>query len=115
MRQKALDLLSRFSYINGPVKISKRCRPMSSQVATLRDLFWHKEEPWGVVQLQSGTRTAIPLSWTDLPQDAFPTRMSSPRIDALRLVEMSHFLQRMNAKTMPSTKRKPQHKSTRAK
>jgi hypothetical protein len=115
MRQKALDLLSRFSYINGPVKITKRCRPLGGQVVTLRDLFWHKEEPWGVVQLQSGTRTAIPLSWTDLPKDAFPTRMSAPQIDALRLLEMSRFLQQVNTKTTKSTKRKPQRKSTRAK
>ena len=84
-------------------------------MVTLRDLFWHREEPWCVVQLQSGMRTAIPLAWTDLPKDVFPTRMSAPQIEASRLIEMSRYLQQMNAKTTKSTKRKPRRKSTRAK
>ncbi len=87
---------------------------MGGQVVTLRDVFWHKEEPWGVVQLRSGMRTAIPLLWTDVPEDVFPTRMPSPQIDALRLVEMSRFLQQMNPQTTRSTKRKPRRTSNRA-
>jgi hypothetical protein len=113
MGQKALDLLSRFSYINRPVKITKRCCPMGGQVATLRDLFWHKEEPWGVVQLQSGTRTAIPLAWTDIPTKVYPSRKTSPQVDALRLLGMARFLQKMTTKTTRAAQRK--RKPTKAK
>lgn len=88
---------------------------MSGQVATLRDLFWHKEEPWGVLQLASGTRIAIPLSWTDIPKNVFPSRKESPQIDALRLLEMARFLQPRNAQTRKPTKQKRQRTSNKIK
>jgi hypothetical protein len=115
MRRKALDLLSRFSYINQPVKVRKRHRGIGGQVVTLRDVFWHKEEPWGVVQLPSGTRTAIPLAWTDIPKKVFPSRMTTPQIDAIRLLEMSRLCQQLSSRPARPSKRKRWRKSVKAK
>lgn len=111
MRQKALALLSDFSYIGRPLKIIKRRRGLGGQFGTLRDVFWHKEEPWGVVQLPSGKRTAVPLSWTDVPTKAVPVKKKLPLVDALRLLEMARFCQPLGSRTKRRRRRKaPQAK-----
>jgi hypothetical protein len=111
MRQKALAQLSDFSYIHQPVKIVRHRRKVGATIVTLRDYFWHKEEPWGVIDLPSGKRTAIPLSWTDIPKDKLPAVIRSPQLDARRLLEMAKFCQqlpipkrRQNRKSSPETK-----------
>ena len=106
MRRKALDLFSRFSFVNQPVEVRKRQREIGGQVVTLREVFWHKEEPSGVVQLPSGARTAIPLAWTDIPKKAFPFRMTTPQIDAVRLLEMSRLCQQLNSRAAKPRKQK---------
>jgi hypothetical protein len=83
MRQKALALLSDFSYINRPVKITKRRRKQCGQIGVVRDMFWRKEEPWIVLQLPVGTRIAIPLTWTDIPPELVPVKSTSPVLDPL--------------------------------
>ena len=95
MRHKALALLSDFLYIGRPVKITKNRGKARGSLATLRDCFWHKEEPWGVVQLPSGKKVAIPLSSTDIPREALPVLVRTPQIDAMRLLEMARFCQQL--------------------
>jgi hypothetical protein len=111
MGRKALALLSRFPYIGRPIKITKNRRQVGGSLATLRDCFWHKEEPWGVVQLPSGKKTAIPLTSTAIPINAMPVLMSSPQIDAMRLLEMARFCQHL---PLPK-KRKRRHRSSKTK
>jgi hypothetical protein len=79
------------------VKITKNRRQVGGALATLRDCFWHKEEPWGVVQLPSGKKAAVPLASTDIPREAFPVLMRSPQIDAMKLLEMAKFCQQLPA------------------
>jgi hypothetical protein len=110
MRQKALALLSSFPYIRRPIKITKNRRKVGGSLATLRDCFWHKEEPWGVVQLPSGKKTAIPLSSTDIPIDAIPVLTTSPQIDAMTLLEMAKFCQRF-----PSLKKRKRRQRSKTK
>jgi hypothetical protein len=95
MGQKALVLLSDFPYIGCAVKIIKQRRKVGGSIATLCDCFWRKEEPWGVVQLPSGKRTAIPLASTDIPQKAMPVRKTKPQVDARKLLEMAVFCQQL--------------------
>ena len=60
------------------VRIRKHRRQVGSEFATFLDFFWREDEPWVVLRLPSGRRTAVPASWTDLPTDCFaqPTRSS---------------------------------------
>ena len=95
MRQKALVLLSDFSYIGRPVKITKNRGQVGGSLATLRDCFWREEKPWGVVQLPSGKRAAVPLSATDIPRTSLPVLSRTPQIDALRLLELAKFCQQL--------------------
>jgi hypothetical protein len=95
MRQKALARLSDFAYITQPVKIVRHRREVGATIVTLRDYFWRKEEPWGVIDLPTGRRTAIPLAWTDIPKDKLPMLIRSPQLDALRLLEMATFCQQL--------------------
>ena len=92
------------------MKITKNCRKVGGSLATLRDCFWHKEEPWGVVQLPSGKKAAIPLASTDMPMEGLPVLMRSPQIDAMRLLEMAKFCQQLpppkNRKRRRTTPRK---------
>jgi hypothetical protein len=95
MRQKALALLSQFSYIGCPIKITQCGHASRGQVGALRDLFWHRDEPWGVVQFPSGTRFAVPLAWTDMPNEAVPGQKTSPQVDVQSLLKMAHFCQEL--------------------
>jgi hypothetical protein len=104
MRQKALALLSGFRYIGRPIKINRNHGKFGGSLATLRDCFWRKEEPWGVVQLPSGKNAAVPLASTDIPREEWPVFIRSPQIDAMRLLELAKFCQQLPAK---------QHKSRR--
>lgn len=110
MGQKALALLSDFSYIGRPVKIIRDQRSVGGSLATLRDCFWHMEEPWGVVQLPSGKKAALPLSSTDIPHEALPVLMKEPQIDATRLLNMAQFCQRL-----PRPKRRERRRTAASK
>ena len=93
------------------MKITKDRRKAGGSLATLRDYFWHKEEPWGVVQLPSGQKVALPLSSTDIPHEALPVLIKEPQIDATRLLEMAKFCQQL-----PGPKRRQRrHTRTRKK
>ena len=37
----------------------------------------------------AGKRVAMPMAWTDVPQDQFPVKRSAPLIDPQRLLEMA--------------------------
>jgi hypothetical protein len=107
MRQKALALLSSFSYIGRPVKIINNHRKLGGSLATLRDCYWHKEEPWGVVQFPSGKKAAIPFTSMDIPSEAFPVLMRSPQIDAMRLLGLAMFCQQL-----PALKKRKRRRTT---
>lgn len=89
------------------MKIIKNRRKVGGSLATLRDCFWHKEELWGVVQLPSGKKAAVPLNSTDIPREALPVLMREPRIDAIRLLEMANFCQQL-----PRPKHRPRRGTT---
>ena len=108
MGQKALALFPDFSYIGCPVKVIKQRRQAGGSIVTLRDCFWRKEDPWGVVQLPSGKRTAIPLASTDIPKEAMPVRKKKPQVDAPRLLEMARFCQQL-----PPPKKHPRRRKLR--
>src|SRR5439155_27150611 len=44
------------------VRICKRRRQVGSEFATFLDFFWREDEPWVVLRLPSGRRTAVPAS-----------------------------------------------------
>jgi hypothetical protein len=111
MRRKALALLSGFSYIDRPVKIIKHRRKVGGSLVTLCDFFWRKEEPWAVVQLSSGKRTAIPLEWTDVPKSAIPVLTAGPQIEALRLLEMAAFCQQLLSRKKNKRRRRSSKKT----
>jgi hypothetical protein len=112
MRQKALALLSGFSYIGRPVKITQRRRGLGNQLGTVRDLFWHKEEPWVVVQFSSGKRAAVPVSWTDVPSAEIPAKKNSPQADPARLLEMAKYCQQLTSAAVSKTRRQRRKRST---
>ena len=51
---------------------------------SVQDLFWREDEPWLVLQLLSGRRTAVPASWTDLSSD--PSKSARGQAEAYPLV-----------------------------
>jgi hypothetical protein len=108
MQQKALALLSDFSYRGRLVKITKRRRSLGGQVGTVRDFFWRRHEPWIVVQLPSGIRVAVPACWTDIPQEQIPAKQQSPLVDPARLLEMARYCRQLSicASAKPGRKRR---------
>jgi hypothetical protein len=106
MRHKALALLSNFEYISHPVKIISHRREVGAAIVTLRDYFWRKEEPWGVIDLPSGRRMAIPLAWTDIPKNKLPVLIQRPQLDARRLLEMATFCQQLQTPQKPKHRKK---------
>src|SRR3989304_8743477 len=69
------------------VRIIKHRQKVGGGCGVLHDVFWREEEPWVVLALLSGLRTAVPASWTDLPLEDFssPANVegSAPRLAEL--------------------------------
>src|SRR3989337_3122758 len=69
------------------VRIIKHRQKVGGGCGVLHDVFWSEEEPWVVLALLSGLRTAVPASWTDLPLEDFssPANVegSAPRLAEL--------------------------------
>src|SRR5947199_9933448 len=75
------------------VRISKRRRQVGSEFATFLDSFWREDEPWVVLRLPSGRRTAVPASWTDLRSDCLAAPKTEPEILPLALLELTRYCQ----------------------
>jgi hypothetical protein len=69
------------------------------------DYFWREDAPWLVLQLPDGRRTAAPASWTDLPDDAYPSARGRPLLSAHALPAMARLCQRL--RPTPSARRRP--------
>lgn len=93
------------------VKITKRRRSLGGRVGTVRDFFWRKDEPWIVVQAPAGVRVAVPVCWTDIPQEQIPAKQESPLVDPARLLEMARYCRQLSTRA-PA---KPRRKRRRAK
>src|SRR5262249_51388824 len=76
-----------------PVRIRKHHRQVGGAFATLLDAFWRGDEPWVVLQLPSGRRTAVPVSWTDLPAERFTRRSGPAELLPSALLELSRYCQ----------------------
>jgi len=87
MLGKTQALLSRGT----SVRICKQRRQVGSEFATFLDFFWREDEPWVVLRLPSGRRTALPASWTDLPTDCFAQAIGRAEILPSALRELAHY------------------------
>ena len=73
----------------------KHRRRVGGEFATLIDLFWREDEPWVVLQLPTGRRTAVPASWTDLATERFPSGKCQPEILPSSLLELAGYCRRL--------------------
>src|SRR6516162_5696999 len=73
------------------VRICKHRRQVGSEFATFLDFFWREDEPWVVLRLPSGHRTAVPASWTDLPVDCFAQSIGRAEILPSALLGLAQF------------------------
>jgi hypothetical protein len=73
------------------VRIRKHRRQVGSEFATYLDFFWREDEPWLVLRLPSGHRTAVPVSWTDLPVDCFTQSISRAEILPAALLGLAQY------------------------
>ncbi len=62
---------------------------------TVKDLFWRGDEPWIVLQLPTGSRVAVAVSWTDLPRDRCLTKKRAPELLPAGLFELAKFVEGM--------------------
>lgn len=90
------------------VTIGKHRRQLGGDSGTVLDLFWREGQPWLVLQLPSGTRTAVPTSWTDLPPDALPTTPQRLLAHPSGLLALSQFCRRLD----PMSRRRRRRRST---
>src|SRR5262249_14433818 len=73
------------------VRIRKHRRRVGSEFGTLIDTFWREDEPWIVLQLPTGPRMAVPVSWTDLPSSQFPRTQAQGGLLPSALLALSQF------------------------
>jgi hypothetical protein len=99
MQQKAHILTNASSLIGRYVKIVKHRRRIGA-FGTVKDLFWRGGEPWIVLQLPTGSRVAVAVSWTDLPRESCLTKKNTPELLPVGLVELAKFV-----RGMPSRRR----------
>jgi hypothetical protein len=93
----------------------KHRRRVGGEFATSIDLFWREDEPWVVLQLPTGRRTAVPASWTDLTTERFPSGKDQPEILPLGLIELArhcHGLRASRTSNRRSKKRSQNKKSS---
>jgi hypothetical protein len=79
---------------------------VGGEFATFVDLFWREDEPWVVLQLPAGQRTALPASWTDLPAESFPPTTGRAEILPAALLELTRFCQRLRPRRHRRTQAK---------
>jgi hypothetical protein len=95
------------------VTIRKHRRKVGGEHASVHDIFWREEEPWVVLQLPSGRRTAVPASWTDLPRELLSSTRSRAEIHPLALVELAKHcrsLRRLSRRVTSNTRTKRKKK-----
>jgi len=92
MEQKAQVLLASDALVGRYIKVVRCRRGIGDGLGRVRDLFWKGNEPWMVVQFPTGRRTAVPLCWTDLGQDAYPVKKTSPKLPPAGLLKMAEYL-----------------------
>jgi hypothetical protein len=64
-------------------------RKVGDSNASVHDVFWQEDEPWVVLQLPSGRRTAVPASWTDLPSEHTKSEKNRAEAHPLALLELA--------------------------
>ena len=82
---------------------------MGGEFATFLDFFWREDEPWVVLQLPNGQRTAVPASWTDLPAEGFTQSKGRAELLPSALLELARYCQRLR----PRRQKRPSPKSDR--
>jgi hypothetical protein len=93
----------------------KHRRRVGGEIATSIDLFWREDEPWVVLQLPSGRRTAVPASWTDLTTERFASGKGQPEILPSGLIELArhfHGLRKSRTSNQRSKNRSQDKKSS---
>ena len=77
----------------------RRRRKAGGDGGIIRDLFWKENEPWLVLQLPSGNRTAVPVSWTDLPDEWLPATEERLEAQASALAELARYCRSLRPRT----------------
>ena|SRR5437016_3842094 len=77
------------------VRICKHRRQVGSEFASFLDSFWREDEPWVVLQLPDGQRTAVPASWTDLPAEGLAPTKGRAALLPSALLELARYCQRL--------------------
>ena len=89
------------------VRICKHRRQVGSEFASFLDSFWREDEPWVVLQLPDGQRTAVPASWTDLPAECFAQTQGQAELLPSALLGLARYCQRLR----PRRQKRPRPKS----
>src|SRR5262245_30775814 len=79
--------------LGASVRIRQGRRQVGGEFGILRDYFWREDEPWVVVQLSSGGRTPVPVSWTDLPAASFSRRKTEEHLLPTVLIPLAQLCQ----------------------
>lgn len=79
------------------MRIHQRRRQVGGEFGILRDYFWREDEPWVVVQLSSGRRTPVPVSWTDLPAASFSRRKKEDQLLPTALIPLTQLCQTLRS------------------
>ena len=97
------SLIGRYTKIVTP-------RRVRGEVGIVQDLFWRKDKPWVLLQLSTGDRVAVAVSWTDLPQNIALIQKKSPVLMPTGLLELARFLQGMKFRRHQTALRSKQQK-----
>ena len=89
------------------VRICKHRRQVGSEFASFLDSFWREDEPWVVLQLPDGQRTAVPAAWTDLPAEAFAPTTGRAELLPSALLELARYCQRLRPRRTKRPRPKP--------
>jgi hypothetical protein len=89
------------------VRICKHRRQVGSEFARFLDSFWREDEPWVVLQLPDGQRTAVPASWTDLPAECFARTKGRAELLPSALLGLARYCQRLRHPKRPRPKSQP--------
>src|SRR5262245_13044484 len=77
------------------VRICKHRRQVGSEFARFLDSFWREDEPWVVLQLPDGQRTAVPASWTDVPAECLARTQARAELLPSALLGLARYCQRL--------------------
>src|SRR5437762_8461550 len=91
------------------VRINKHRRQVGSEFARFLDSFWREDEPWVVLQLPDGQRTAVPASWTDLSAECLARTPGRAELLPSALLGLARYCQRLRPRRpkRPRPKRPP--------